>query len=202
MTIIVVEVKTAADVDTFSKQDPFVVVTYQDEGEKKTFQTSTKDEAGKVARWGTSAMSDNSISEIIVNDFGAEVKFAVSDEETSGSREIGTTYADFAALCFNGGLDQWFKLWKGNKTIGTIRIISEFTPSKDFGKNEDIEAKRLEIEEVQAAIEEAKAATVEDEVAEVDIADLIKVLTVNDDDVTIQALGHHYGHEGPLNTLK
>ena len=63
-----------------------------------------------------------------MHDFFDTIKFIIQDEDSTEFRDLGTAYTDFATLCFNCGDDRWFDIFKGQKEIGEIRIISSYVP--------------------------------------------------------------------------
>ena len=125
LQLIVAEVKTNTDAEMFSKQDPYVKVNYQLGGKEQTFQTSLMDNAGKHAIWGDAPTKNNS-TDIVVEDFCSSITLSVMDKEVLSDNQLGIAWTDFATLCFNGGGTEWFKLYKGNETIGQIKIISKY----------------------------------------------------------------------------
>jgi hypothetical protein len=58
--------------------------------------------------------------------FAEYIEFRVKDEGTISNVEVGGFQIDYSALCFNYGVDQWFRLMHSNINAGQIRLITSF----------------------------------------------------------------------------
>lgn len=105
LQVIVVEAKTATDIEKFTGQDPFVKISYENADGTQCFKTAVKNNAGRHAKWGTDAMKSNSFETPVLN-FFARVDIVVFDHEKNGKhRQLGAAHLDYSALCINGGCD-------------------------------------------------------------------------------------------------
>ena len=50
---------------------------------------------------------------------------------------IGFAVTKVSSLCLNGGGEQSFKLWNNQEEVGSIRIISSYTPHQVIGMTFD-----------------------------------------------------------------
>lgn len=106
--------------------DPYVKVKWEENGEDKEYKTKVCQEAGKTPKWGEEATDENSITVRVDDMFGGYIEFRVKDEGTISNEEVGGMEIDYSALCFNYGVDQWFRIMHKNINAGRIRLITEY----------------------------------------------------------------------------
>ena len=98
--------------------DPYVKVKWEQNGENKEYKTKVCQEAGKTPNWGSEPTDENSISVKVEDMFAEYISFSVKDEGTISNTEVGGFQIDYSALCFNYGIDQWFRLMHNNINAG------------------------------------------------------------------------------------
>ena len=108
------------DVDAGGKQDPFVKITYREDGHK----TSVKKDAGKEPHW-------NETFDFDIKYIGDEIFFEVIDHNVLEKNEpIGQTKFVVSALCVHHGFDGWFEIHgKHGHEQGKIHLKSEWHPN-------------------------------------------------------------------------
>jgi hypothetical protein len=106
--------------------DPYIKVKWEENGEKKEYKTKVCQEAGKTPKWGSDPTDENSIQVRVEDMFTQYIEFNVKDEGTMSNTDIGSFEIDYSALCFNYGVDQWFRLMFKNVNAGQLRLITEY----------------------------------------------------------------------------
>jgi hypothetical protein len=76
--------------------------------------------------------------------FASYIEFRVKDEGTMSNTEVGGFQIDYSALCFNHGVDQWFRLMHNNMNAGQLRLKTEYV---------DDTCPRQSVEQVQEEID-------------------------------------------------
>lgn len=61
---------------------------------------------------------------------GDDFKIFVLDEDTVSSDCIGEATIKMAALCLNGGIDEWFEIQYKGKPAGKVHLSGKFTPKQ------------------------------------------------------------------------
>jgi Ca2+-dependent lipid-binding protein len=100
LTLTVVQGQLTRDVETFGKMDPYVTIMYQ--GQK--YKTKIHDSAGLTPVW-------NHTFEIKLGSVNDDLDFACKDNDMVGAKTIGTAKIKATALCYNGGVRDWFQLY-------------------------------------------------------------------------------------------
>lgn len=138
-----------------------------------------------------------------MQDFFAPVKITVFDNENSGNhRALGVAYADFSALCINGGCEQIFRIWNGNNSNGIVKIKSIYNINAD-DVDEETQGLADELKNIQEQQEEARAAIVNEVPAESESEMKMAPLVMHLDpqQCTLQADGVGFNSEGPENLM-
>ena len=124
----VLSAELTRDTDTFSKMDPYITISWDDQTGKQTKKTTAVCQDG-----GMTPVWEDEEFEIKIVSPGDDVEcptikdsiiIRLWDEDISASDPIafGTVY--FSQLCFNGGLDRNYPVYWEGKKVGHIRIIS------------------------------------------------------------------------------
>ncbi len=119
LTIKVLEGKLTRDVQTFGKQDPFVLIKYMGTEHK----THVHENGGKTPAWGDSF-------EVNLGSVSDELTFEVRDDEVMSSRIIGVMHVKGSALAINGGVREWFTIYHDDKSAGEVHLETHFKPNK------------------------------------------------------------------------
>ena len=120
LKITMVEAILKRDVEGFGggEMDPYVKVKWEQDGEDKEYKTKVCQEAGKTPNWGSDPSDENSISVRVEDMFSEYISFSIKDEGTISNTEVGGFTIDYSALCFNYGVDQWFRIMHKNMNAG------------------------------------------------------------------------------------
>ena len=111
----VLQGKLTRDVQTFGKQDPFVLIKYQG----NEYKTKVHEDGGKTPAWGDTF-------EIPLGSVADEFTFEVRDDEVMGSCMIGSTHVKGSALAINNGVREWFTIYHDDKSAGEIHLETHF----------------------------------------------------------------------------
>ena len=118
LKLTIVEAKLTRDTEDFGQMDPFVCIAYRE----FRCRTKTMDGAGMTPVW-------NEEIEIDVKYIGDDIKLTVKDENVTDDDLIGETEIKVSALCFPGGIDDWWHIaWRGKK-VGELRMKGDWTPT-------------------------------------------------------------------------
>jgi Ca2+-dependent lipid-binding protein len=71
--------------------------------------------AGKTPKWNETFNFD-------VKYIGDDLILFVLDEDTVSSDRVGESTIKFAALCLNGGIDEWFEIQHKGKSAGKVHL--------------------------------------------------------------------------------
>ena len=85
-------------------------------------RTQTIEDAGKTPVW-------NETFDLNVRQINDDIALRVMDENVNANTEIGTCSLKLAALCVNGGLENWWPISYGPKQAGRIHMIAEWFPA-------------------------------------------------------------------------
>ena len=85
-------------------------------------RTQTIEDAGKTPVW-------NETFDLNVRQINDDILLRVMDENVNANTEIGTCSLKLAALCVNGGLENWWPISFGPKQAGRIHMIAEWFPA-------------------------------------------------------------------------
>ncbi len=100
LELTVIEAKLTRDTELgFNKMDPFCRLEYREQ----SFKTKVMQGAGKNPVW-------NEAFTFYVKYAGDDLRVYVFDEDTVSSDRIGEATIKMAALCLNGGIDEWFEI--------------------------------------------------------------------------------------------
>ena len=100
LELTVIEAKLTRDTELgFNKMDPFCRLEYREQ----SFKTKVMQGAGKNPVW-------NEAFTFYVKYAGDDLRVYVIDEDTVSSDRIGEATIKMAALCLNGGIDEWFEI--------------------------------------------------------------------------------------------
>jgi hypothetical protein len=63
-----------------------------------------------------------------------EVKFRIMDEDTVSDDTVGYGIVKMSALCFNGGISDWFSITFENKLAGQVQFETKYIVEVDVNK--------------------------------------------------------------------
>jgi hypothetical protein len=130
LNIKIISAELTRDTDAFSKMDPYVTITWDDQAGKQTKKTTAVcTDGGKTPSW-----EDEEFEIKIVNPgedsecptIRDSIVIRLWDEDVSSSDPIAFSTVYFSQLCFDGGLDRSYPVYWEGKHAGHVRIVSKF----------------------------------------------------------------------------
>ena len=107
LELTIVQGRLTRDVDTFSKQDPYVNIIYMGTKQK----TRVHDNGGKEPVWNqTFTYQLGSISD--------DIRFEVKDQDVLSATLIGEATIKASSFCINNGVRDWFTFSFKGKSVG------------------------------------------------------------------------------------
>lgn len=118
--------------------DPYVTFSYQDQ----QYKTLAAEDRGKFPIW-------NQIYELNIISLEDEIIFKVMDKDLFYDDAIGFCSVKLSALCINGGGESNFDIYWNEGIVGTLKLMSKYTPKQEMSY-------KFESEYIQSQINDKK----------------------------------------------
>ena len=114
--IVFVEAKLTRSVETFGKQDPYIILKSQG----RELKTRTHDSAGYEPKW-------DQIFDLKVTDMNGDAIIECWDAGATSDTIIGSTTLPISKFVKEGLSDEWVELFYEGKSVGKLNMRSTFT---------------------------------------------------------------------------
>lgn len=138
LEVTIVEARLTQDKETFSTQDPYIMIEHR----MQRFKSKVATDGGKEPKFDEKFVFD---VKYIGDDFTMRImnKNSLMSDDT-----LGESVIKVSGLCVPGGIDDWWKVGYKGKDGGSIRFKCEWHPAKTAA-DEALDEKEQEIERLK-----------------------------------------------------